>query len=100
MGFRSSPRRPTLRCAYALIASAAANALQLTDGVRIPRSFTFEGVEAIIENGVSRDLVKANMAILIPNADPQHEEYQMTSGQIAKIQELVGAGHLIERGLG
>src|SRR5690606_32317683 len=39
-----SPRSPTLRCAYALIASASAHALRLTPDVHVPRAFQFEGV--------------------------------------------------------
>jgi hypothetical protein len=59
-----SPRLPTLRCAYALIASAAASGLQLSGaGVTIPRAFSYQGVTAIIENGVARDILKAGLAV-------------------------------------
>lgn len=94
-----SPRKATLRCAYALIASASAHGLVLEPGVRIPRSFVYEDVEGVIENGVSRDLLKAGMADLIPSADPKREEYALSSGHIEIITHLLEEEMLEERGL-
>jgi hypothetical protein len=94
-----SPRRPTQRCAYALIASASAHGLMLEPGVRIPRSFVHEGVEGVIENGVARDILKAGMAELVPAPDPRAELFALSSRHIALIVDLVGAEALVDRGL-
>lgn len=63
-------RRPTPRCAYALIASAAAHGIPIKPDTMIPRRFTFLGVAGIIENGVARDIVKAGLADLHRADDP------------------------------
>lgn len=94
-----SPRRPTPRCAYALIASASAHGLTLEPGVRIPRSFVYEGVEGVIENGVARDLLKAEMAQLVPAADPRAEHFVLSADHIALIVDLIGEEALVDRGL-
>jgi uncharacterized protein len=93
------PREPTPRCAYALIASASAVGLQLSAGVQIPRSFTYQGVKGVLENGVSRDLLKAGMAKLIPETDPAEEKYELNSTQLSLLVSLLGREHLVERGL-
>ena len=92
-------RSPTPRSAYALVASAAAHGIQLGEGVRIPRAFEFGGVGAIIENGVSRDILKAGMASLVSAVDPVDEAYELSSGQVGLLKQLVGATALAERGL-
>ncbi|MBI1209877.1 MAG: GIY-YIG nuclease family protein [Alphaproteobacteria bacterium] len=94
-----SPRQPTLRAAYALIASASAWGLQLENDVRIPRRFTFEDVNAIVENGVSRDILKAGMATLIPSSDPSAEAFALSAPQVGIMVSLVGREMLAERGL-
>lgn len=94
-----SPRKPTPRCAYALIASASAWALRLEGGVRIPRTFNYEGVRAVIENGVARDILKARMANLVAHKDPCLEEFALTAAQVADIILLVGREELAKRGL-
>ena len=94
-----SKRRPTPRCAYALIASASAHGLTLEPGVRIPRSFVYEGVEGVIENGVARDLLKAGMAQLVPAADPRAEHFVLSAHHIALIVDLIGEEALVDRGL-
>jgi hypothetical protein len=94
-----SPRQPTLRCAYALIASASAHGLTLEPGVQIPRSFVYQGVEGIIENGVARDILKAQMAHLVPAADPRDERFALTAAHIALIVDLIGEKALADRGL-
>jgi len=95
----TQPRKPTLRCAYALVASAAASGLQLVDGVRIPRRFTYEGVSAVIENGVARDMLKAGMASLVSTPNALDEHFVLNSQQVGIIIGLLGAEMLIDRGL-
>lgn len=92
-------RQPTARCAYALVASAAACGLQLKPGVLIPRCFEYAGVSAIIENGVARDIVKARMADLVPAADPKLEQFTVSGPQLAVLIRLIGRPALAARGL-
>jgi hypothetical protein len=94
-----SPRQPTLRSAYALIASASAHGLTLEPGVQIPRRFVYQGVEGIIENGVARDILKAQMAHLVPAADPRDERFALSADHIALIVDLIGEEALADRGL-
>ncbi|MFK5979824.1 MAG: GIY-YIG nuclease family protein [Rhizobiaceae bacterium] len=92
-------RHPTARCAYALIASAAAHGLPIASGVRIPRSFTYERVEGIIENGVARDLVKAGMAKLFSADNPRDEIFMLSAQQCDLLVNLVGRNQLRNIGL-
>ncbi len=92
-------RSPTLRCAYALIACASAQGKQLVDGVELYRCFTYQEIRAVVENGVSRDILKAGMACLIEASDPAQERYRLSGAQISIVESLVGREHLIARGL-
>jgi uncharacterized protein len=93
-------RSPTPRCAYALLASAAALGLQLTaTPVTIPRAFIYQGVAAVIENGVARDILKAGMASLLPSSNPTNEAFQLSEPHIKTLIRLVGEQLLIDRGL-
>lgn len=94
-----SPRQPKLRNAYALIASAAAHGVTIIAGARIPRRFRYEGVEAIIENGVARDILKAGLAELQPSRDPRDEVFVLHDQQAQLIIELLGRPALEVRGL-
>jgi hypothetical protein len=93
------PRSPTSRCAYALIASAVATGTQLTAEALLPRSFNYMGVEAIIENGVARDILKAGMAQLIGGRDASDEQFALTERQVDQLIALVGREALQRRGL-
>lgn len=93
------PRSPSLRCAYALVASAAASALPFRNSVNLPRLFIFDGVQAIIENGVCRDILKAGMATLNPAADPRQESFHLDNRQTGLIVALLGRTALLERSL-
>ncbi len=95
-----NPRSPTRRCAYALVASAAAAGVQLNGPpVIIPRSFVYQKVGAIIENGVARDILKASMADLVPNPSPTKEAFRLTGTHLQIIFNLLGETALAERGL-
>lgn len=94
-----SPRRPTPRSAYALVASAAAHGLPLSPNVPISRCFAYNGVQAIIENGVARDILKAGMATLLPSSDASSERFALSAAQVQIIVDLVGKQQLIDRGL-
>ena len=94
-----SPRQATQRNAYALIASATVCAIALCPGARIPRSFVYQGVRAIIENGVARDILKAGLATLVESREPQDEQFEISSKQLEMIVGLVGRDALSDRGL-
>lgn len=95
----SNPRTPSLRCAYALIASASASGNRLVPDVILPRAFTYKGVEAVIENGVARDILKAGMASLLTANDGLNERFQLSGLQIRLIEQIYGRDRLEERGL-
>jgi hypothetical protein len=92
-------RSPTPRCAYALIASAVASGTPLTSETILPRSFRYMEVQAIIENGVARDILKAGMANLIEAADPSDEQFVLTSRHVDQLIGVVGLESLQRRGL-
>tara|TARA_B100001146_G_C16190375_1_gene438827 strand:+ start:1474 stop:2313 length:840 start_codon:yes stop_codon:yes gene_type:complete len=93
-------RSPTQRCAYALLASAAASGVLLSaTPVTIPRAFTYRDVDAVIENGVARDILKAGMAELLPSSNPLNEAFILSDRHVAILVNLVGEVALIERGL-
>jgi hypothetical protein len=95
-----SPRSPTRRCSYALIASAAASGIRFsTPPVTIPRAFSYQGVDAIIENGVARDILKAGMADLLPSPNPARETFVLTERHLQILVGLVGERLLADRGL-
>ncbi len=94
-----SPRRPKPRNAYALVASAAAHGIVIADGAQIPRRFKYLDVEAIIENGVARDILKAGVASLIPASRPEDEAFSLNDLQAKLVIQLVGRSQLEARGL-
>jgi len=87
------------RQAYALVASAAANSIVLEPGCVIPRLFTIESVEGIIENGVCCDFVTSGMADLVPNPVPSLEAFRLAGSQIATVREFVGREKLRDLGV-
>ena len=94
-----SPRQPKARNAYALVASAAAHGISIEAGARIPRRFRYEDVEGIIENGVARDILKAEIASMQPAKDPRDEVFILNEAQASLIIHLVGRQALQLRGL-
>jgi hypothetical protein len=72
-----------------------------TTGPRVvlPRAFSYQGVAAIIENGVSRDILKAGMASLAAALASQDEAYRLSAENIAMLIRLVGREPFVERGL-
>lgn len=95
-----SQRSPTLRCAYALIASASATGAQLaTPPVRLLRAFRYQGVDAVIENGVARDILKAGMADLEEGVTPLTECFTLNRRHLDILTDLVGREMLVNRGL-
>ncbi|MEM1086388.1 MAG: GIY-YIG nuclease family protein [Pseudomonadota bacterium] len=85
-----NPRQPTLRQAVALAAACSASGSVLEDGVCIPRVVLVEGVEAFVENGVSCDIIKSEMANLIASDLAEDEYFELNRSQCTKVVELVG----------
>jgi hypothetical protein len=94
-----SARSPSLRCAYALVASASATGVTLSDGAIVQRRFAYCGVEAVMENGVCRDLLKARMGRLIEAQDPRDEAFHLDRRQVDILVGLLGEPALVARGL-
>jgi hypothetical protein len=92
-------RSPTVRNAYALIASASAIGSRFVANITLPRTFTYQGVTAIIENGVSRDILKSGLSNLIPAVDPREERFSLSASQVELIKNLYGVNNLDKRGL-
>ena len=90
---------PTPRQAFALIASAAANSIYLAAPCMIPRLFSIEGVDGIIENGVSCDMITSGLVSLVRNSDPRREEFVLDQNQIDTVIDLIGAEKLRDLGL-
>ena len=67
--------------------------------MRIPRAFNYQGVAAIIENGVARDLVKAGMATLVPATNPTEEAFDLMEQQVNFLIEVVSPSNLERIGL-
>lgn len=83
--FRAEPLSPmnkplkhfTPRMAATLAASAIANRVMLSDGCIIPRLLTLEGKDYLIENGAGKDILKVEMASLVPSPDPRQEAFKL-----------------------
>lgn len=65
----------------------------------IPRAFIDQGVAAVIENGVARDILKAGMANFFPSPNPIDEAFQLSEPHMTTLVRLVGKQLLIDRGL-
>jgi len=90
---------PTPRQAFALIASAAANSIYLAAPCTIPRLFSVDGVEGIIENGVSCDMITSGLVSLVGSSDPRQEEFILDQNQIETVVRLIGVEKLRNLGL-
>lgn len=65
----------------------------------IPRAFEYEGVEAIIENKVARDILKLGLAELVCAQDPVNERFRLNHEHCTLIKKLYGEDQLVELGL-
>lgn len=97
--FERNTRAPTLRQAVALAATASANGLALDGPATLPRQVVVEGVDAFVENGVSRDIVTSGMASLQTAPDPMNERFHLSKGQSAAVVGLIGRKKAFELGL-
>ncbi len=94
-----SPRSPTPRQAYALVASAAANSVFLEPECVIPRKLVVEGVEGLIENGVCCDIAKSGIARLMPAGDPREEAFVLDETNVQTLMGFVDPQKLVDLGI-
>lgn len=95
---QTKPGNLLRRSAGALVASASCNGLTIVPGVEIPRLFTYDGIQAVIENGVSENITGSGIVGLVPHDDPKDEKFVLTDAACALIRDLIGAANL--EGLG
>lgn len=95
-----SPRSPTLRMAVVLVAAALASETMIEVGSTIPRQFQMNSRSFVIENGVSRDMVKAGLIVVAEGAQkPEQELFHLTSIGYKAVVSLIGRGRLVDIGI-
>lgn len=92
-------RKITPRLTYALIASAVAHGIQFSGNIKIPRCFNYQGVTGIIENGVSRDILRAGLATLQTARNPKEECFLLNTNQTTMLINTYGHNELLKRDL-
>lgn len=96
-----------------LAASALASGLTLSAGCVIPRAFVYlpdpedwplpnpppETVPAVIENGAVSDVLKLDLATLVPATQPEQEGLRLSADQILRLTGILGRRQLEDWGL-
>lgn len=83
-------KTPKQRSAAALAIAASLNGVRLIEGEILPRCFVYRGIPAILENGVSNDIIGTGIADVQPSDDPADEHFQITGRGANVIVELLG----------
>ena len=95
-----SLRNPTKRMSVVLVTAAIASDQLIAEGSKLPRLFHMRDRSFVIENGVSRDMLKAEMIALEPNAaTPESEIFRLTSVGCGAIQRFIGREQLVDLGV-
>lgn len=95
-----SVRSPTKRMAVVLVAAAIASEQTITEGVLLPRRFAMNNRSFAIENGVSRDMLKAGMIVVETGATkPENELFRLTSVGCAAALSFIGRRQLVDLGI-
>ncbi len=105
--FKAEPLSPmnkplknfTPRMAAALAASAIANRIMLEDGCIIPRQLFLKGKEYLIENGVGKDILKVEIALIISSPNPRNEVFKVFDRGIDYILENIDNSLLLDAGV-
>ncbi len=92
-------RTPTPRQATALIASAVANRVMLEADCRIPRRMKIGGINSIIENGVSRDIIKSGLALMDPDSNPTDEIFILSEKSVQYVVSCIDKSILLDAGI-
>jgi hypothetical protein len=95
-----SVRTPTKRMAIVLVAAAIASERMIAAGSVLPRVFEMNSRLFVIENGVSRDMLKAGMTSIEPGSTkPEEEMFRLTSAGYAALVRFIGRKSLIDIGI-
>lgn len=97
--FPSVTRKPTLRQAIALAATAAANGIVLQPGVSLPRRVEIDGFAGFVENGVSCDILTSGLAQVSAAPDPADEVFVLDATQICCVIDMVGRDRAADLGI-
>lgn len=97
--FPNKTRKLSLRQAAALIASAAANGIIVDGPCHIPRRMTVDGVEGLIENGVSCDLLTSGTVTISPASTAADEIFVLSAEQAAQVTGFLGQKKCVDLGV-
>jgi hypothetical protein len=86
--------------ALALVAAAIASEHVIAEGTILPRQFAINGRAFLIENGVARDMLRAEMIAVEPGATiPEQEQFRLTRAGCTAVLNLVGRPRLVDLGV-
>ena len=97
--YPSKSMSPTLRQAVALAASATANGVSINGQCVIPRKMGFEGVDGLVENGVSCDILTSGLATVIGAPEAEDERFSLSASQSRTVAGLIGYKKCINLGI-
>jgi hypothetical protein len=89
----------TPRMAASLAASAIANRVILEEGCILPRLLMLGDSEYVIENGVGKDILKVDMAALIPARLPKNESLRLNRHGLEYILKTIDRNLLLDAGV-
>lgn len=92
-------RTPKPRSVGALAALASLTKGTIKAGTVLPRVFCFDGVPAILENGVMNDLVGTQVIEVEPSEDPSNERLRITDVGTRATRDLLGSELLFSLGI-
>lgn len=90
----TKPDAFSARNAGAIVASAVCHGLRLEAGAEIPRLFVYDGIDAIIENGVCENITGRGIARVAPVDDPFQEKIVLSPSAVKLIRNLIGPAKL------
>lgn len=87
------------RQAVAVIASAAANGIDMSGACRVPRRVVVDAVEGVVENGVACDLLTSNAVSVEGAVNPADEHFVLSAQQTVAIVGLLGQRKCVDLGV-